>query len=1113
MQRGRCCFLAVACGALGGILHAASALDAVPVPLPGRFPSAALGGEAAHPGVNQCGPTCLSSPCGDGEAACQCSTTWTTTSTLDGPVDCSGVLSSSSTTTTTSWDHADDPYVDAQPHPEPYPDDIANAWNPGSTSSSNDGWDAGHGRAGWDAQMPGDVASQWEGHGRRWEGRGRGQDSTLGGSAPRHGNARHDRWDVQTTGGIHSQWEGRGRRWDGRESWQDMPDDASAMSSSSGWHGAAMWAVDRERPGRTQEQRWGWQQPQWDDTAQTWRGYGRVPAAPPWWETHWDDVRGGWTPSGARSSWDAPRVGPSRTDTNPSGGKDRPRYQAPGFWRAGQWVPRPRTASEERLHRGGQGPVRAERRNARVAAWMDGSFRPAAFRRGVPDLHGPEMRDIRAQMAAALRAGAPLESTPRSGERWTLQQWEDWERWNNPALVVDWSGRGLPGWQFMAEDDTDDDGVFMQLTDGEEDLLHRLHVPDAVRRDMRDMLRTLQNHQDEDVGAEYRWGLHRWLQAWSRGCAEVERVIEILRERVGGPVPYYPVLRRPRALAQRARCVAFNRQWSAVVMPLLEALVDAAMIGEPADTPASPSEGSGRATGSAEETPRPRSRSPLPSRSASSSSSSSTRFRITRTARVVGRRSPSTTPATMAGDTDVDAAGSGPGPGATGGPPLDPVATVDCPTDAEIVDEAVVTGCANADSSSLVQRLQTPEATWLMERGVRRQTVDALGRFLDGLASAGADGHRDMDIATVQWCLHVTDRAIQRAMAMQDEVVVVLARRLCREGDLDEEQRGEAAQAAHEARTYLLALHDSVSEDPECLPDHLRGRGNGDEGRRSRSRTPPRAIAGDSPVNVLVNAGQVASSSGSSLNVDGAASVTGVSDDVVDGSGVSRAEDDGDVSGLMQTMNQNDVAHLEDCNVGAHCIHALGELLDRLRRAREAAAEHSDVGWQVGVLVQSLRSTSEALSGLCRVLQERLHEVRRLPSVTEREELLRMSGEFLRATTEMVEDMLHMGVAVEEIEPLSSSTTSGMCPVGSLAFENDLLCRRADGRSRSPVRRGIPPDALGSRADVGLHPGDGDDFLVPGSSLSSRVPYDDVSGDQASSSPTTDVVMFHVSLS
>ena len=80
------------------------------------------------------------------------------------------------------------------------------------------------------------------------------------------------------------------------------------------------------------------------------------------------------------------------------------------------------------------------------------------------------------------------------------------------------------------------------------------------------------------------------------------------------------------------------------------------------------------------------------------------------------------------------------------------------------------------------------------------------------------------------------------------------------------------------------------------------------------------------------------------------------------------------------------------------------------------------MAWQVGVLVQSLRSTSGALSGLSQVLQERLHEVRRLPTVSEREELLRMSGEFLRATTEMVEDMLHMGVALEDLDPCALST-------------------------------------------------------------------------------------------
>ena len=183
---------------------------------------------------------------------------------------------------------------------------------------------------------------------------------------------------------------------------------------------------------------------------------------------------------------------------------------------------------------------------------MDGSFRPAAFRRGVMPHDAPAMQAIRAQMAAALEAGAaPFVPT---SSRWSLQQWEDWEAWSNPLLVVDWAGQGLPDWEFV-RDEEDDEGVFMQLTAAEEDILHRMQVPDEVRRRIRDMLRTLVNHQNEDVGAEYRWGLRRWLLAWQEGCTQLGQVVEILQQRVQGPVAYYPVVRDPRGRAQRERCI------------------------------------------------------------------------------------------------------------------------------------------------------------------------------------------------------------------------------------------------------------------------------------------------------------------------------------------------------------------------------------------------------------------------------------------------------------------------------------------------------------------------------------------------------------------------------
>ena len=162
------------------------------------------------------------------------------------------------------------------------------------------------------------------------------------------------------------------------------------------------------------------------------------------------------------------------------------------------------------------------------------------------------------------------------------------------------------------------------------------------------------------------------------------------------------------------------------------------------------------------------------------------------------------------------------------------------------------------------------------------------------------------------------------------------------------------------------------------------------------------------------------------------------------------------------------------------------------------------MAWQVGVLVQSLRSTSGALSGLCQVLQERLHEVRRLPTVSEREELLRMSGEFLLATTEMVEDR---GVALEDLDPCALSTMPASRHDDPCAPGRDLPPPRADGRSRSPFRRGLMPAGSVDARGVVSRRVDGDPLLVPGSSSPTRVP--DVDNWGVEPSPTSDAVMFH----
>ena len=69
----------------------------------------------------------------------------------------------------------------------------------------------------------------------------------------------------------------------------------------------------------------------------------------------------------------------------------------------------------------------------------------------------------------------------------------------------------------------------------------------------------------------------QWLEAWVEGCRDLERVLHLLRRRVEGPLPYFPMLREPGRGVDRERCLAFNRQWTAVIGPILDEFVDRAV--------------------------------------------------------------------------------------------------------------------------------------------------------------------------------------------------------------------------------------------------------------------------------------------------------------------------------------------------------------------------------------------------------------------------------------------------------------------------------------------------------------------------------------------------------
>ena len=542
----------------------------------------------------------------------------------------------------------------------------------------------------------------------------------------------------------------------------------------------------------------------------------------------------------------------------------RERAQTVGFWRWGEWQPRPRTSSEERAQRGGQGPIRQARRGRLLQQWQEGTFRPAAFYRDV-NREGPEAQEARSRFAQLLN----LHQVPRRDEAsqqegvWTARQWSDWEAWvQGPVLVVDWSQPGLPE-QWWFEDEMEDSGFlqvgmsspsapymedvssFVQLTEQEEQLLCDLHVPDDIRADLRRVMRTLETHANNDEGPEFRWGVQEFLAAWDRGVQSTEHIIGCLRRRVGhqGAPPYYPVVRTPRQAADRVRALAWARTLTGVFCPVMEALVDCTMVQYIDAVPVAPG------TGGPPHVDVSRTTAVVSDSGASSSSSRSGAMQVRRVRRRVGTADPPRGSTAPVGDA-VEAVGvPGPGIDATVGVTTGSGATTaDAATanarlaGADSVVDVASTGVADTDvnvdaeGTSLVQRLQPAEAQELGRLGVRRETISAIGLLLGEMARICEDGagHGDVQQHDLQWGLRVLDRAILRAAGVQDTIMAILVRRLRQDGGpcvLPEgEARGGIVQLTHGllvalSRTYLEDLTNNMVDswlNPDALPAELR---------------------------------------------------------------------------------------------------------------------------------------------------------------------------------------------------------------------------------------------------------------------------------------------------
>ena len=172
-----------------------------------------------------------------------------------------------------------------------------------------------------------------------------------------------------------------------------------------------------------------------------------------------------------------------------------------------------------------------------------------------------------------------------------------------------------------ADDAEEDSHSLMQLTRDEEGDLDNLAVDDDVRRCLRDLLRGLEEQENRDVGAEYRWGVQQVVEASIGAQRVMECVRNILRDRVvpSQAMRSWPCQRVPPFGPLRSRIGAWMAEYRWVVVQAFDRELGAALeelLGCPPASrepvgPATPAE-RGRATREPRGPPRgSRSRSPV----------------------------------------------------------------------------------------------------------------------------------------------------------------------------------------------------------------------------------------------------------------------------------------------------------------------------------------------------------------------------------------------------------------------------------------------------------------------------------------------------------------------
>eukprot|EP00439_Symbiodinium_sp_Y106_P006079 s1494_g1.t1 len=158
---------------------------------------------------------------------------------------------------------------------------------------------------------------------------------------------------------------------------------------------------------------------------------------------------------------------PSGGDSSTSSASSDVSATAIGFWRHGIWHPRPRDAQEARSHAGGRGPQRMERKNKRMQAWLQGTWKPAWLQQYIQDKAMRQAKEVTVDMAenpATSVEEQVTENYAEAREHWTQDPQSGW--WSCSSTVSSpvsatcpWDG--ITSWSSQVENpvDTEDDSV------------------------------------------------------------------------------------------------------------------------------------------------------------------------------------------------------------------------------------------------------------------------------------------------------------------------------------------------------------------------------------------------------------------------------------------------------------------------------------------------------------------------------------------------------------------------------------------------------------------------------------------------------------------------------